>query len=80
MAREVNAAAQGRAIPVFLKWSETMITFDRKDHPKYIPRPACFPLIIDPIIDKTSLSCILMDSGSGLNLLYAEMYDTMGLS
>jgi hypothetical protein len=33
IAREVNTAALGKAIPSFLKWSETMITFNRKDHP-----------------------------------------------
>ena len=35
---------------------------------------------MDPINGKTHLSRVLMDGGSGLNLLYAEMYDTMGLS
>ena len=33
---EVNAAALGESVPAFLKWSETMITFDRKDHPNHI--------------------------------------------
>ena len=57
-----------------------MITFDKKDHPDHIPQPGCFPLVVDPIIGKTSLSHVLMDDGSGLNLLYTETYDTMGLS
>ena len=39
-----------------------------------------FPLIVDPIIGKTRLSRLLIDGGSGLNLLYTETYDTMGLS
>jgi hypothetical protein len=80
MAREVNAAALGEAISAFLKWSETMITFDRKDHHDHIPQLGCFPLVIDSIIGKTHLSCVLMDGGSSLNLLYAETCDTMGLS
>ena len=57
-----------------------MITFDRMDQPDHIPQPGCFALVIDPIIDKTRLSHVLMDGGSGLNLLYAETYDAMGLS
>ena len=57
-----------------------MITFDRKDHPDHIPQPGCFPLIVDPIIGKILLSRVLMDGGNGLNLLYAETYDAMGLS
>ena len=56
MAREVTVAALGEAILVFLKWSETTITFDRKDHPDHIPQPGCFPLVVDPIIDRTRLS------------------------
>ena len=30
------------------------------------------PLIMDPIISKTCLSYVLMDSSSGLNLLYTK--------
>ena len=56
-----------------------MITFDRKDHPDHIPQPGRFLLIVDPIIGKTRLSHVLMDGGSGLNLLYTETYDAMGL-
>ncbi|XP_066358190.1 uncharacterized protein [Miscanthus floridulus] len=38
------------------------------------------PLVVDPIIGKTRLSRVVMDGGSGLNLLYAKTYDAMGLS
>ena len=78
--REVNEATLGDAIPAFLKWSETVITFDRKDHSDHIPQTGHFPLIVDPIIGKAHLSRVLMDGGSGLNLLYTETYDVMGLS
>jgi len=37
-AKEVKVAALGEAVLVFLKWLETMITFNRKDHPDYIPQ------------------------------------------
>jgi hypothetical protein len=80
MAREVNVVALGKAITVFLKWSETTITFDKKDHLDHIPQPGRFPLVVDPIIVKTRLSCVLMDGGSGHNPLYVETYDAMGLS
>ena len=78
--REVNAAALSEAILAYLKWSETMITFDRKDHPDHILQLGCFLLVVDPIINNTRLSRILMDGGSSLNLLYAETYDSLGLS
>jgi LmbE family N-acetylglucosaminyl deacetylase len=38
IAREVNTAALDEAISTFLKWSETVITFNRKDHPDHIPQ------------------------------------------
>ena len=80
IAREVNVVALGKAILAFLKWSETTITFDRKDHPNHIPQLGQLPLIVDLIISKTRLSRVLMDGGSGLNLFYAKTYDAMGLS
>jgi hypothetical protein len=78
-AREVNAAALGEAAPVFLKWSKTTITIDRKDHPDHIPQPGHFPLVVDPIIGKTHLSHVLMDGRRSLNLLCAKIYDAIGL-
>jgi hypothetical protein len=56
------------------------ITFDRADHPDNIPQPDHFSLIVDPIVGKTRLTKVLMDGGSGLNILYGETYDTMGLA
>ena len=38
MDREVNMATLGDAVSTFLKWSETAITFDRKDHSDHIPQ------------------------------------------
>jgi hypothetical protein len=73
-------AALGEAIPAFLKWLKTTLTFDRKDHPNHILQLGRFPLIINPIIGKTCLSRVLMNGGSSLNLLYVETYDAMGLS
>jgi hypothetical protein len=64
-AREVNAATLSEAISAFLKWSETVITFDRKDHPDHVPQPRRFPPVIELIIGKTRLSRVLMDGGSG---------------
>ena len=37
--KEVNEATLGDAVLAFLKWSETTITFDRKDHSDHIPQP-----------------------------------------
>ncbi|XP_066310800.1 uncharacterized protein [Miscanthus floridulus] len=38
-----------------------------------------YPLVVDPIIDTKWLTKVLMDGGSGLNIMYAEMLNTMGI-
>ena len=40
-------------------------------------RPGCYPLIVDPIIHKKCLTKVLMEEGSGLNILYANTLDAM---
>lgn len=74
------ATPQTKAAPVYLKWSETVITFDRTNHSNHILQPGWFPLVVSTIVDKTRLTRVLMDGRSGLNLLYTRMYDAMGLS
>jgi hypothetical protein len=68
------------ATPTFLKWFGLAITFDRSDHPESIPRPGRYPLMVDPIVDTKRLTKVLMDGGSGLNIMYAETLNTMGIS
>ena len=66
-------------VPTFLQWSESAITFDRTDHPESIPQPGRYPLVVDPIIGMKQLTKVLMDGGSSLNIMYAEMLDAMGI-
>jgi hypothetical protein len=76
--REVYATEP--ASPSFLDWSEEAITFDRDNHLDYIPKPGHYPLVVNPIIGNARLTKVLMDGGSGLNILYAETLDLMGIS
>ena len=64
-------------VPSFLSWSESLITFDQRDHPSHITRLGRCPLIIDPIVRKKRLTKVLMDGGSGLNILYVDTLDAM---
>ena len=41
------------ATPQYLNWSREAITFDREDHPNYVPNPGQYPLVVDPIIGNT---------------------------
>ena len=56
------------------------ITFDQRDHPSCIVRPGCYPLVVDPIVLKKHLTKVLMDGGSGLNILYVDTLDAMRIS
>ena len=67
------------ATPAFLRWSESTITFDRADHPGAIPHPRRYPLVVDPIVGPKWLTKVLMDGGSGLNIMYAKTLDEMGV-
>ncbi|XP_066374930.1 uncharacterized protein [Miscanthus floridulus] len=66
-------------MPAFLWWSEFTITFDQADHPDSIPHLGRYPLMVDPIIDPKRLTKVLMDGGSGLNIMYAKTLDEMGV-
>ena len=68
------------ATPAFLRWLESAITFDWTDHLKSVPQLGRYPLMVDPIIGTKRLTKVLMDGGSGLNIMYAETLDAMGIN
>ena len=55
------------------------ITFDQGDHPNHVPHLGRYPLMVSPIIGTTWLTKVLMDGGSGLNILYASTLDRIGI-
>jgi hypothetical protein len=63
----------------FLQWSRSAITFNHSNHPDSVVHQGWYPLIVDPIVDKKRLSKVLMDGGSGLNIMYIETLDAMGI-
>jgi hypothetical protein len=65
--------------PSYLKWSEVSITFDCKDHPDHVPQPGSYPLVVAPLFKSKRVHKILMDGGSGINVLYASTLDDMGI-
>jgi len=66
------------AIPEYLQWSEAPITFDRSGHPDKVPCPGTYPLVVEPIVGSKCLTRVLMDGGSGLNIMYVEILDALG--
>jgi hypothetical protein len=61
---------------IYLDWFDKPITFDQGDHPNRVPSPGKYPLVVDPVIGNVTLTKVLMDGGSSLNIIYAE---TLGL-
>ena len=53
-------------------WSDTAITFNASDKPKFRTAQAPAALVLSPIVDDFWLTKVLMDGGSGLNLIYEE--------
>ena len=72
-----EACAAKMAVPSFLSWSESLITFDQRDHPSHVMRPGRYPLIVTPSSTKKRHTKVLMDGGSGLNILYIDTHDAM---
>jgi hypothetical protein len=68
------------ATPKYLKWSEVPITFDRSDHPDFVPKSVQYPLIVSPIVKDVKLNRALIDGGNSLNILFLKTFDQMGLS
>ena len=66
-------------MPTFLQRSESTITFDRTNHPESVPHPKRYLLVVDPIIGTKQLTKVLMDGGSGLNIMYVETLDAVGV-
>ena len=66
-------------MPAFLKWSGSPITFDRSDHLDSVTHVGRYLLMVDPIFGTKRLTKVLMDGGSGLNIMYAETLDAMGI-
>jgi len=46
-------------------------------HPDHVPHPWHYPLVVRPIVGTTPVYKVLMDGGSGLNILYADNLDKL---
>ena len=53
-------------------WSDTAITFNASGEPKFRTARVPAALVLSPIVDDFRLTKVLMDGGSGLNLIYEE--------
>jgi hypothetical protein len=62
-----------------LRWSEVPITFSRADQWTSFSEPGRFPLILKPLVAGSRLDKVLIDGGSGLNVLFTKTLKKMKL-
>jgi hypothetical protein len=62
-----------------LRYSEVPISFFRDDQWTSSFELGKFPLVLDPVVAGSQLTRVLIDGGSGLNLLFASTLKKMGL-
>jgi hypothetical protein len=59
-------------VPTPLRWSEVPITFSRTDQWTRFSVPGHFPLVLKPLYAGSRLNKVLIDGGSGLNVLFTK--------
>jgi hypothetical protein len=67
------------AVPTPLRWSEVPITFSRVDQWTSFSEPGRFPLVLKPVVAGSRLNKVLIDDGSGLNVLFTRTLKKMKL-
>jgi hypothetical protein len=67
------------AVPRPLRWSEVSISFSRDDQWTSFSEPGKFPLVLDPVVAEVRPTKVIIDGGSGLNLIFANTLRKMGL-
>jgi hypothetical protein len=67
------------AVPTTLRWSEVPITFSRTDEWTSFSEPGRLPLVLKPVVAGSKLNKVLIDGGSGLNVLFTKTLKKMKL-
>jgi hypothetical protein len=66
-----------------MHWSEAAITWGREDHPRLMPSPGEYALVLDSIMCSDTHTCrfsrVLIDGGSSINLLYQSSMEKLGI-
>jgi hypothetical protein len=67
------------AVPTPLRWSEVPITFSCADQWTSFSEPGRFPLVLKPVVAGSKLNKVLINGGSGLNVLFTKTLKKMKL-
>jgi hypothetical protein len=78
---EVNAVMS--AVPKLMYWSDQAIGWDRADHPRIMPNPGGYALVMDPTFagpaNNVRFSKVLIDNGSSINIMYRDTMQKLGI-
>jgi hypothetical protein len=78
---EVNAVMS--TVPKLMYWSDQAIGWDRADHPKIMPNPGGYALVMDLTFvgpaNNVRLSKVLIDNGSSINIMYRDTMQKLGI-
>ena len=75
--RTLRSLAEVYRVATTNPWSDTATTFNATDGPKFRTARAPAALVLSPIVEGFDLTKVLMDGGSGLNLIYEETLNKM---
>ena len=75
--RALHDLAEVCQVAAINPWNNTAITFNASDEPKFRTVRAPAALVLSPIVDSFRLTKVLMDGGSGLNLIYEDTLNKM---
>jgi hypothetical protein len=67
------------AVPTPLRWSEVPITFSHTDQWTSFSEPRRFPLVLKPVVAGSKLNKVLIDGGSGINVIFTKTLKMMKL-
>jgi hypothetical protein len=78
ISRQVNLAISSPpATTEYLRWSDQPVKFSRADHPRKVPRLGHSPMVLKAQIGGYDIGRVFMDTGSGINLIYARTLKAM---
>jgi hypothetical protein len=71
------------AVPKLMYWSDQAIGWDRADHPKVMPNPGGYALLMDLTFvgpaNNVRFSKVLIDNGSSINIMYWDTMQKLGI-
>jgi hypothetical protein len=73
-------AAQPSASNRLMNWSTSKIGFNEEDHPTPTKVVGTIPLLCTPTINNIVVNRTLIDGGTGLNIIFVEVFEKMQVS